>query len=166
MTEVARIYLGNVNNDSNLAQTIDNQSYWQITLTREDNSKSRIHSYTDSGIAIGIIKSRDRSLVSGDLWKTDTGNLVLINLQTEEVLVLDFSTISPDLAPNKLVHLGHVLGNHHYPISIQNNKIIVQLNTDKLILEKLINNLKITGLQINYQHNSHDQAIAFSKHSH
>lgn len=166
MTEVAKIYLGNINHDPQLAQMIVAHPYEEMTLPSSDRHKGRIYSYTDSGVAVGIIKSRDRSLHSGDLFETDNGHILLINLQEVELLVLDFSTVDPDLAQAKLVQLGHVLGNHHYPMTIQDQKVFVQLVTDKIIVEKLINNLHISGLQISYQINCSNQAIAFSQHSH
>ena len=173
MTEVAKAYLGNINHDSDLAEMVQTKSYWEITLSAEDRHKGRIHGHTDSGIAIGIIKSRDRSLDSGDLFTTDTNQLILIHLQEQELLVLDFSTVDRHLAPVKLVYLGHTLGNHHYPIAIEDNKILVQLITDKLIIEKLIHNSNIPGLQISYQTVSRNRAlaefenaIAFSQHRH
>ncbi|MEL6912026.1 MAG: urease accessory protein UreE [Cyanobacteria bacterium J06643_13] len=166
MTEIAQLYLGNINDNSDLAQTIANKAYLEITLTPSDRQKGRIHAHTNSGIAIGIIKSRDLTLRSGDLWQTDSGRLVLTHVQQQELLVLDFSAVEQNIMPAKLVYLGHVLGNHHYPIKIIDNKVLVQLITDRLILEKLIIEINIKGLKIEYQTSAEDTAIAFFQHSH
>ena len=112
------------------------------------------------------MESRDRALRSGDLFKTNSDKLLLIHLQEQELLVLDLSAIDSSVSAAELVYLGHVLGNHHYPITMQNNQIYVQLITDKSIVEKLINQLNIPGLQIKYQMQSDNQKFAFSHHSH
>ena len=166
MTEVAQIYLGNISDDPNLARMIAAESFLEVALQSSDRSKGRIHAHTNSDLAVGIIKSRDRALRTGDLFKTESDKLLLIKLQEQELLVLDFSAVEPDIYQAKLVQLGHALGNHHYPIMLQENKIYVQLITDKQIIEKLIGNLNIIGLQIKYKMQSEQKKIVFSSHSH
>ena len=166
MTEIAQIYVGNLKNNNDLSKQLTTATYLEVNLKQSDRAKGRIHARTDSGIAVGIIKSRDRSLQEGDIFKTESGKLVLIHLQVQEVLVLEFSALSTNILPARLVYLGHVLGNHHYPIAIENNKIYVQLVTDKTIIEKTIKDLNISGLKINYEKRSHDKKITFSSHSH
>ena len=165
VTEVAQIYLGNINHSSDLAKLIETKSYLELSLSPSDRNKGRIHGYTNYGVAVGIIKDRDRPLRSGDLYQTDSDKLLLIELQLQELLVIDLATIE-NLSPHQLVQLGHVLGNHHYPIAIEGDRILVQLATDKSVIEQLINNLNIPGLKISYQTKSANSKIMFSQHSH
>ena len=150
MAEVAQTYLGNINHNADLAHSIETKSYLELTLKPEDRQKGRIHAHTASGVEIGIIKSRDRSLESGDLFETDSGKILLINLQETELLLLDLSKVDSNITLSKLVELGHTLGNHHYPLKVEGNLIHVRLNTDKLTAESLIKSLNIDGLQIRY----------------
>lgn len=166
MTEVAKTYLGNINNNSDLSELVTIETCLEIYLAESDRLKGRIHTQTNSGVAVGIIKSRDRSLQEGDVFKTESGKLLLVHLQEQELLVLDFSLLETNIPATKLVYLGHVLGNHHYPMVIQDNKIYVQLVTDKEIIEKRINDLNIPGLQINYKMKTADKDNIFSSHSH
>lgn len=166
MTEVAQTYIGNIQDNSDLAELITIETCLAVTLLESDRHKGRIHAHTDSGVAVGIIKSRDRALRSGDIFKTNSGKLLLIHMQEQELLVLDLSAIDLSVSTAELVYLGHVLGNHHYPITMQNNQIYVQLITDKLIVEKLLDQLNIPGLQIKYQMQSDNQEFAFLHHSH
>lgn len=166
MPEVAQIYLGNINSDSDLAKSVKQEKCLEISLPECDRNKGRIHGHVENGVAVGIIKSRDHALESGDVFKTDSGKLLLISLEEQEFLVLEFSNRETNTAPFKLVALGHALGNYHYPIKIQVDKIYVQINTDKLILEKLINGFGIAGLQLSYQTLSANQKIGFSFPNH
>lgn len=165
MTEVAQIYLGNINHNSDLSELVQKETFLEVFLKQSDRQKGRIHTHTDTGIAVGIIKSRDRALQSGDLFKTESGNLVLIHLQAQKLMVLSFSTSANNI-PTKLVHLGHILGNHHYPIVVQDNKIYVQLVSDAKVLEKAIKDLHIAGLEINYEMRSPTKNLNFSVHNH
>lgn len=166
MTEVAQTYIGNIQDNSDLAELITIETCLEVTLLESDRYKGRIHAHTDSGVAVGIIKSRDRALRSGDIFKTNSDKLLLIHIQEQELLVLDLSAMDLTVSAAELVYLGHVLGNHHYPITMQNNQIYVQLITDKSVVEKLINQLNIPGLQIKYQMQSDNQEFTFSHHSH
>ena len=166
MTEVAETYLGNVNSNLELRQLITSEACLKINLQFSDRHKGRIHAYTDSNLAVGIIKSRDLALQSGDLFRTNSGKFVLIHLQQAELLVIDLSTLDANVTPAKLIHLGHVLGNHHYPIAIENNQIYVQLVTNKASIEKLLKDLNISGLKISYQLPQSDRQIIFSSHGH
>ena len=162
--EIAQTYLGNIDRDPDLAQSIAQQTCLEVSLQDSDRQKGRIHARTASGIAVGIIKGRDRTIQEGDLYRTDSQKLVLIYLQKRELLVLDFSQVDPNISLAKLVSLGHILGNHHYPIVFKDYKIYVQLVTDKSILEGLINNVEIPDLKLSY-HSSNRQLV-FSKHTH
>ena len=166
MKEVTREYLGNTNHDLELARLITLETYLEVNLQFDNRAKGRILARTNSGIEIGIIKSRDRTLQSGDLFRTNSGKLLLINLQEQEVLILDFSTLDPNIFCAELVHLGHVLGNHHYPIKIQQGQVYVQLVTDKITLENILKDLKISGLKIDYQRLHGDVQFAFLSHEH
>ena len=149
--EIAQTYVGNINHDSDLATLVKIETCLTVTLQESDRHKGRIHAHTDSNVELGIIKSRDHSLQSGDLFKTDSGKLVLINLQESELMVLDLSSLESNISATKLVNLGHVLGNYHCPIIVREQKIYIHLATDKLILEKLIKDLNIPSLQISYE---------------
>ena len=166
MTEIAQTYLGNINHNSDLSELVNHETCLEVFLTERDRHKGRIHTHTDTGVAIGIIKSRDRALQCGDVFQTESGNLILVHLQELELMVLSFSELVSDNVPVKLVHLGHILGNHHYPIVVQDNKIYVQLITDAKVLEKTIKDLHIAGLEINYEMRSPNKHLNFSVHSH
>ncbi|MCC0178854.1 urease accessory protein UreE [Waterburya agarophytonicola K14] len=166
MTEIAQIYLGNIHHNSQVAKQVLREACLEVSLNQSDRAKGRIHAHTDEGIAVGIIKSRDRLLQSGDVFQTDSKKLLIVRLQDIELLVLDFSTLDNKIAPSKLVYLGHVLGNHHYPVTIQDGKIYVQLTTERKILEQIINDVKVPGLQIEYAMPNIAHNIEFTSHNH
>ena len=166
MTEIARTYLGNIKQNTDLAELVTKKTCLKVYLNREDRSKGRIHAHTDDNIAIGIIKNRDRLLDSGDVFQTESNRLLLIELKEQTLLVLDLSTLEADTAAAELVHLGHVLGNHHCAIAIQNNKIYVRINNEPKAIERIIDDLQIPGLQIAYEMQSASANINFTSHSH
>jgi urease accessory protein len=168
MIEIAQTYLGNLTEDSRLAaevtQARQQGSCLEVSLSQSDRHKGRIQTSSTSGEAIGIIKSRDWSMREADVFRTQSDRLVVIQLQEQELLVLSFEQ-PITAAATELVHLGHVLGNHHYPITIANQKIYLQPGADLSIVEQTIKQLKIPGLIINYEMCSHD-SLNFAPQSH
>jgi urease accessory protein UreE len=57
------------------------------------------------------------------------------------------------------------LGNHHYPITIAEQKIYLQPGADIAILEQTIKQLQIPGLTINYEMRPRD-SLDFAPQSH
>ena len=165
MIEVADTYLGNLNDNLDLSKAVAGKSCLEVELNIADCHKGRIYSHTKNGVEIGIIKERNRALRSGDLFKTDNDKIVKIVLQDREVLVLDISQIEPVCAV-EMIRLGHMLGNHHYPIEIRDRQILVKLNGNKSIIKKAIANLNIPGLQISCRYISELNKITWTEHSH
>ena len=168
-TEIAQTYLGNLTEDTNLAQRMktarDLGQCLEVYLSQSDRKKGRIQAQSTSGITLGIIKSRDWSLRQEDVFVTESGNLLLIHLQEQKLMVLSFTEPVADYAI-KLVHLGHVLGNQHCPIVIRNQKIYLQSTGDTAVIEKIINDFQIPGLRIEYESRSPQEHLHFSHHNH
>ena len=167
MTEIAKTYLGNLQENVALGEKLkaNQEVCLEVNLSQSDRRKGRIHTQSTAGIAVGIIKSRDWLLREGDVLETEQGKLLLVHLQSQELMVLSFT---PSVAHNpiELIHLGHVLGNHHYPIVVKDNKIYLQLIVDKEIMETTIRNFQIPGLQINYEEQLDGDRFISSEHHH
>ncbi|MGB3640688.1 MAG: urease accessory protein UreE [Rivularia sp. (in: cyanobacteria)] len=167
--EIAQNYLGNITEDASLAQRVklarELDHCLEVYLSQIDSCKGRIQAQSISGITVGIIKSRDWSLRQEDVFITESGKILLIYLQEQKLMVLSFTEPLEDCAI-ELVHLGHVLGNHHWPIIIRKNKIYLQLTVDAAIIEATIGNFQIPGLKIDYESRSPEEHFNFSHHSH
>lgn len=169
MTEVAQTYLGNLIEDAELAKRIEKARNLghclDVRIGQTDSRKGRIHAHTTSGVTVGIVKSRDWSLRDGDVLETEQGKLLLVNLQEQKVIVLRFSESASDCAL-RLIHLGHVLGNHHWPIIVQEHKLYIELVVDAQVIESTIREFQIPGLQIDYELRSPSKHLDFSQHAH
>ena len=168
MTELAQTYLGNSIEDVSLAERLKQAralgQCLDVHISQTDSRKGRIHAHTTSGIAVGIVKSRDWALRDRDVLETEQGRLLLVNLQAQKVIVLRFTEPVPDCTI-KLIHLGHVLGNHHWPIIVQDHQIYVELVVDAEVIESTIREFEIPGLQIDYELRSPHAPLEFSQKS-
>ena len=169
MTEVAEVYLGNIEQDAKLAQEViearETNSLLEVSLSKSDRVKGRI--FTQSkGLAIGIVRDRALKLREGDVFQTQNNYLLLIHLETETLMVLDLTHLTNSNAAVQLVRLGHLLGNQHYSIQIEAAKIYVRVPTDSRVITKMIEDLAIEGLKIGWQNKvfEADNAIATDHH--
>ncbi|MEH2281691.1 MAG: urease accessory protein UreE [Nostoc sp.] len=177
MIELAETYLGNITENASLSKRIEKLSlqedYLEVYLSQTDSGKGRIHTHSTSGIEVGIVKSRDWSLREGDIFETQQGKLLLVHLQEQKVMVLTFIEPVSDAAKEALhqraidlIHLGHVLGNHHWPIIIEDGKLYVELVVDAEVIEATIRHFAIPGLDIGYERLSPQEHLTFSEHAH
>ena len=169
MTQIASTWLGNYDVDATLAQQIEQEratgSCLEVYLHPDNNSKGRIYTHSTSGVAVGIIKERAVSLNSGDVFKTEQGQLLVVHIEAQKVIVISFTGVVGDRAL-ELIHLGHVLGNHHYPILLDAGKIYVELVAPQEVIVATIEQFNIPGLCVSYESRSPDQKLVFSSHSH
>lgn len=169
MTILASTYRGNVGTDTHLAAHVEQAqrtgTLLEVQLQESDRAKGRIHTHASTGDAIGIIKGRDRVLSEGDIFETDHGQLVVVHLAAQTVMVLSFSGDATGQAI-KLIHLGHALGNHHWSILVQPDRLYVELAADPLVMEATVRSFAIPGLQIDYETKAADTLLTFSSHAH
>lgn len=185
MTHIASTWLGNYHVDATLAQQIEQERIagycLEVYLHPDNNSKGRIYTHSTSGVAVGIIKEREVSLNSGDVFKTEQGQLLVVHVEAQKVLVISFTGEVEDKCGSgtprlnnasggdralELIHLGHVLGNHHYPILLEAGKIYIELVAPAEVIEATIKRFNIPGLCVSYESRSSSQKLVFSPHSH
>jgi urease accessory protein len=169
MTQIASTWLGNYDVDAALARQIEQErsigNCLEVYLHPDNSSKGRIYARSTSGVAVGIVKERGVSLNSGDVFKTAQGQLLVVHIEAQKVMVISFTGVVSDRALD-LIHLGHVLGNHHYPMKIEADKIYIELVASAEIIAAIIGRFNIPGLCVSYESRSSEQKLVFSPHTH
>ncbi|NJM98323.1 MAG: urease accessory protein UreE [Phormidesmis sp. RL_2_1] len=166
---LADTYLGNVRDSAELAlqvaQAQQNGECWEVLIDRGDRMKGRIFTQTATGQAIGIVKGRDWRLQNGDVLATAQGQFVKVTLQSQQVMALRFDQQISHHAI-ALVHLGHMMGNHHWPITVQGETLYVALVAEPAVMASTVREvaqtLGIEGLQITYEEKSVSASLDFS----
>lgn len=169
VTEVAQSYLGNCLEDPTLNAQVElarvSDACLDVELAQDDCAKSRIHVKSKPDLEIGIIKERGWSLREGDVFKTERDRLLVIHLESQQLIALSLSDVDSESALS-LIHLGHTLGNHHCPIFVTKDKIYIQLADNRELIESTIQNFQIPGLKISYETRSTTEHLPFQKHTH
>lgn len=169
MTILAETYLGNQVADSALQQQVEQarraETLLEVYLQTDDRAKGRIHAHSTTGIELGIMKSRDHTLNAGDVFITQSKQLLLIHLHAQTVMVLSFQGDATGHAID-LIYLGHVLGNHHWSILVENDRLYVEMLAEPAVMETTVRTVNLPGLCIDYEVRSPASPLQFSSHSH
>jgi len=116
--------LGNIYNDILLKKKIEeskvNGNLQKLFLSRSEMEKIHRRKETDGGIEIGLTFEAGTKFHHGDVLDGDK-SLILINQIPEKTVNV---RLKNDTSSDLAVIVGHVIGNRHRPISINNDHSI------------------------------------------
>ena len=116
--------LGNIYNDTLLKKKIEeskvNGNLQKLFLSRSEMEKIHLRKETDGGIEIGLTFEAGTKFHHGDVLDGDK-SLILINQIPEKTVNV---RLKNDTSSDLAVIVGHVIGNRHRPISINNDHSI------------------------------------------
>lgn len=124
--------LDNIKNIDN----IDKYNVEFIYLDSDDLAKKILRVKSDYDKEYGIVlKDKEISLSDGDILFNDGKNLIVLKVNSEDVIIIEPKDI------NQMGEVAHLLGNTHIPVEINDGKIIVQYD---YIIENILkeNNIK------------------------
>lgn len=169
MTEKVETYIGNVSESADLARRVlharETGECWEVEIGLGNRAKGRILTQSASGQSVGIVKARDFHLRDGDVLLSERGYMVLVSLLPQRVMAIRFEAGANNKAIS-LLHLGHTLGNQHWPVTAQGDVLYVDIVTDaeamKETLYKVAKTLAIEGLQVTFETKSAEKALDFT----
>ena len=116
--------LGNIYNDTLLNKKIEeskvNGNLQKLFLSRSEMEKIHLRKETDGGIEIGLTFETGTKFHHGDVLNGDK-SLILINQMPEKTIKV---RLKNDTSSDLAVIVGHVIGNRHRPISINDDHSI------------------------------------------
>jgi len=113
---------GNIYENDNLAKKIQevkqHGTLRLLLLSRIEMEKSRLRKKTEDGFDIGLVLESGKKLQHGDII-LESSETILIEQLPEKTLTVKFKDSNPEL----FLLVGHIIGNRHRPISINNETI-------------------------------------------
>ena len=117
-----------------------------LKFSRSELEKTRFRKQTDKGTDIGCILDSEYKLHNGDVLDSNSEKFIVIEQMPEKVISVKVQTNSQDT----LVKLGHIIGNRHRPIQIDNDGHIIfpilsdsELDTFKKLFSDFIEHLEM-----------------------
>ena len=126
---IVNTVLGNIYKDDQLAKKIEDSKvqgkFRRLLLSRVEMEKTRLRKKTDDGFDIGFVLEPGTKLQHGDII-SESDETILIEQLPEKILTVKFKDNNPEL----LLLVGHIIGNRHRPISINNKTISFPIHDD------------------------------------
>ncbi len=129
---------GNIFHDERFDSLRGSGDFERLKISRMELEKNRIRRETDLGTDVGLLLEAGITLHNGDvLGSSNSGKFIVVEQIPEKVISvrLKNKTKSADL----LVLLGHIIGNRHRPISIEDDIIFfpIQAESELEVFQKL-----------------------------
>ena len=126
---IVNTVLGNIYKDDQLAKKIEDSKeqgkFRRLLLSRIEMEKSRLRKKTEDGFDIGLALEPGKRLQHGDII-LESSETILIEQLPEKILTVKFKDNNPEL----LLLVGHIIGNRHRPVSINNETISFPIHDD------------------------------------
>ena len=117
--------LGNIKDIEN----INNYHVEKIILKSDDLLKRIIRVTSDHGHEYGISLDKGKTLHNGDILLKDGHNLVIVQYESNDILVIKPTSI------NEMGKIAHELGNRHLQAQFEDDTMIIEY--DSLVEDKL-----------------------------
>ena len=145
--------IGNIFQDKELAVKFENlkktMAYEVLRFARSELDKTRFRQQTDKGTDIGCILDSEHKLRNGDVLYSNPEKFIVIEQIPEKVISIKIKKIQAN-SEEILVKLGHIIGNRHRPIQIDNNGRIFfpilsdsELDTFRKLFTEIIDHLEM-----------------------
>jgi urease accessory protein len=134
--------MGNIFDDKKLMtkfkQMESRKSCQRLKISRLELERSRIRKKTDLGTDIGLILDSGTRLHHGDVIVSNLKKFIIIEQLPEKVISIRIRQLKKN--PTRLVILGHIIGNRHKPIVINDDVLYfpVQAYSEVEIFKKLL----------------------------
>lgn len=145
--------LGNIFHDNGwnekFQKATQTNTFETLKLSRTDLAKNRLRAKTNKGPEVGIVLNSQLKIQNGDVLFSNPEKFILIQQNPEKVISVTKKDKSEANFDETLVLLGHILGNRHRPIQIEDKKIIFpilsesELDIFKKLFSSIINQIEL-----------------------
>ena len=157
---------GNIYENDNLAKKIQevkqHGTLRLLLLSRIEMEKSRLRKKTEDGFDIGLVLESGKKLQHGDII-LESSETILIEQLPEKILTVKFKDNNTEL----FLLVGHIIGNRHRPISINNKTISFPIHDDSEmeLFERLFHEV-IDKIDLTVDKQRFNQHVSMDIHEH
>ena len=123
----------------------------RLKISRIELERSRIRKKTDFGTDVGLILDSGTRLYHGDILVSNTNKFIIIEQLPEKVISIKIKKLKKN--PSGLIMLGHIIGNRHKPIVIDDDILYfpIQVQSEVEVFKKLLNIVTNLELEVKEQ---------------
>ena len=143
--------IGNIFDDKKLMtkfkQMESRKNCERLKFSRLELERGRIRKKTDLGTDIGLVLDSGTRLHHGDVIVSNLKKFIVIEQLPEKVISIKIKNLKDN--PSRSITLGHIIGNRHKPIVINDDVLSFPIQADsevevfKKLLSGIMNNLEL-----------------------
>jgi len=143
--------IGNIFDDKKLMtkfkQMESRKSCERLKISRLELERGRIRKKTDLGTDIGLVLDSGTRLHHGDVIVSNLKKFIVIEQLPEKVISIKIKNLKDN--PSRSVTFGHIIGNRHKPIVINDDVLSFPIQADsevevfKKLLSGVMNNVEL-----------------------
>ena len=119
-------------------------NYEKLTVSRLETERSRLRRKTDKGTDIGLILKSGTKLQHGDVLLSTSEKFIIVEQLPEKVISIKIKKKRPKNLTKLCIMIGHIIGNRHRPIAIDDKGIIsfpIQADSEIDVFTRLLHNV-------------------------
>ena len=134
---------GNIFHDKSLRKKYKHftGNYERLTISRLETERSRLRRKTDRGTDIGLILKSGTKLQHGDILLSTSKKFIIVEQLPEKVISIRIKKKEPKNLLKLCMMIGHIIGNRHRPIAIDEKGTIsfpIQADSEIEVFRRLL----------------------------
>ena len=126
--------VGNIRDDDKLTLKYqvmtENRLSEIVQISRTEAERVRMRKTSNKGNDVAIALPQNTRLRNGDVLLLTADRMIVVEITPEKVAVVSFKTITNNHLFETAVRIGHMIGNLHRPIRLEDNKIFIPIQAD------------------------------------
>jgi len=137
---------GNIFHDKSLRKKYKHftGNYERLTISRLETERSRLRRKTDRGTDIGLILKSGTKLQHGDILLSTSKKFIIVEQLPEKVISIRIKKKEPKNLLKLCMMIGHIIGNRHRPIAIDEKGTIsfpIQADSEIEVFRRLLHSV-------------------------
>ncbi len=163
--------LGNIFHDKEWNEKFDQvnktDNFETIKLSRSDLEKTRLRAKTNQGTDVGIVLNSGIKIQNGDVLLSNSDKFIIIQQNPEKVISVKKKDKTEANFEKTQILLGHIIGNQHRPIQIEDGKIIFPILSESEldIFKKLFSSI-INQIDMKIEERIFEPHVGMNVHEH
>ena len=154
---IADTLLGNLVADTELAYRVQAMekagAVARVAISASEAQRRRMRLTSETGVDVGIVAEGNAPLKNGDVLSHagDESQLVVVEVAPAEAMAIRMVPRPADEASFAAgVLLGHMLGNQHWPITVEGAAVLTPVSIDRHVMEAVVRTHGFPGLEWEY----------------
>lgn len=127
-----------------------------VSLSASDAQKNKFRTVTREGETIALSLPRNLRISNGDIlyFDADDGKLITAEIRYPEVMLITFEemeSLTADAFLSLGFHLGHALGNQHWPAILKGRSVYVPVAVDRKVMLSAMKTHRFSNIALDFK---------------